>query len=300
MSSLNSNVRINTRNNSGNKGLFTIIMIGLAVILVLFFIYSLYSGYTNYNQTSPYLINGITDGTVPQQFSAYQIMPPSDSQYGTEFTYSFWIFIKDTNFSNSSSQCGGSSFADGFKHVFHKGSNDYVPSGGSATSSSKQTNYPVLQSPGVWLYPNTNKLNIRFNTYENVVETADVGNIPLNMWVNVIVILIGNSVDVYINGNLKKRVKLTGVPKLNYGNLYTTNWGGFQGYLSNLRYFNFAIQPYLVDQIFNGGPSKTFATNISQGLTDPSATLAPNYWMTVGYPNMTAIPGYNQNPSTST
>jgi hypothetical protein len=87
---------------------------------------------------------------------------------------------------------------------------------------------------------------------------------------------------------------------VNYGNLYTSNWGGFQGYLSNLRYFNFAIQPYLVDQIFNSGPSKTFASNISQGLTDPSATLAPNYWMTVGYPNMTSIPGYNQNPSTST
>ncbi len=287
---------MNVRPATGNKSLFTIIMVGLAIILILFFLYSVYSGYSNYNQTSPYLINGITDGTVPQQFSSFQIMPPSDSQYGTELTYSFWIFIKDTNFSNQSQQCGGTSgFEGGFKHVFHKGSNDYVPSG-SSSDGSTQTYYPVLQSPGVWLYPNTNKLNIRFNTYQNVTETADVGNIPLNMWVNVIIILIGNSVDVYINGNLKKRVKLTGVPKLNYGNLYTSNWGGFQGYLSNLRYFNYAIQPYLVDQIFNSGPSTTFATDITSGLSDPSATLSPNYWMTIGYPNIASTPGYNQQP----
>ena len=289
MSSINSTVRTN----SGNKSLFTIIMIGLAVILALFLIYSSYSSYSNYNQTSPYLISGITDGTVPQQFSAYQIMPPSDSQYGTEFTYSFWIFIKDTNFSNQNAQCGNSGFSNGFKHVFHKGSYDYVPSG-TQNSASNNTILPLLQSPGVWLYPNTNKLNIRFNTYENILETADVGNIPLNMWVNVIIILIGSSVDVYINGNLKKRVTLSGVPKLNYGNLYTSNWGGFQGYLSNLRYFNYAIEPFLVDQLFNMGPSKNFATNITQGVMDPSAQLAPDYWMTVGYPNIKSTPGYNQ------
>jgi hypothetical protein len=295
MSSTNASMR----SNNGDKSLFKYIMIGLAIILVLFLFYTLYSSYSNYNQTSPYLINGITDGTIPQQFSSYQIMPPSDSQYGTEMTYSFWIFIKDTNFSNQSAQCSGSDLTGGFLHVFHKGSYDYVPSGTNGGSNSGAS-LPLLQSPGVWLYPNVNKLNIRFNTYENIVETADVGNIPLNMWVNVIIILIGNSVDVYINGNLKKRVKLSGVPKLNYGNLYTSNWGGFQGYLDNLRYFNYAIQPYLVDQIFNMGPSKTFASNINQGIMDPSATLAPNYWMTVGYPNINSTPGYNQNSGTST
>ena len=153
--------------------------------------------------------------------------------------------------------------------------------------------------PGVWLYPNTNKLNIRFNTYENVVETADVGNIPLNMWVNVIIILIGNSVDVYINGNLKKRTKLKGVPKINYGDLYTTNWGGFAGYLSKLRYFNRAIEPFMIDQIFTNGPSQIFASNINQGVTDPSAVLSPNYWMTTGYPNSTGAPGFVQSPQTT-
>ena len=283
------------KTNAPSKNVLGIVMIGLAVIIIIFFIYSTYIGYKNYQKYSPYLINGITDGTTPQKFSSNQIKASSDSQWGTEFTYSFWIFVKDVNFSSNSGASCTSELP--MLHVFHKGSYDYIPNG--QTSETKSVYYPLLQMPGVWLYPNTNKLNIRFNTYENVVESADIGNIPLNMWVNVIIILIGSSVDVYVNGNLKKRTKLNGVPKINYGDLYTTNWGGFQGYLSRLRYFNNAIQPFMVDQIFQMGPSKEFATNIAQGVTSPFAQLSNNYWLTTGYPNSAGAPGYNQNSQTT-
>jgi hypothetical protein len=283
--SSNSSV-INISNPS--KNILSIVMIGLAIIIIFFLIYSTYVGYKNYQTYSPYLINGITDATIPQKFSGNQIKLPSDSQWGTEFTYSFWIFIKDVNFSSTAaltdlpnSSCKSTELP--MLHVFHKGSYDYITNGNSSGNSN--INYPLLQMPGVWLYPNTNKLNIRFNTYQNVVETADIGNIPLNMWVNVIIILIGSSVDIYVNGNLKKRAKLNGVPKINYGDFYTTNWGGFQGYLSRLRYFNTAIQPFMVDQIFQMGPSKEFATNITQSLTSPGAQLSSKYWLTTGYPN---------------
>ena len=283
--SSNSSV-INISNPS--KNILSIVMIGLAIIIIFFLIYSTYVGYKNYQTYSPYLINGITDATIPQKFSGNQIKLPSDSQWGTEFTYSFWIFIKDVNFSSTAalvdSQNGLCKNTElPMLHVFHKGSYDYITNGNSSDNSN--INYPLLQMPGVWLYPNTNKLNIRFNTYQNVVETADIGNIPLNMWVNVIIILIGSSVDIYVNGNLKKRAKLNGVPKINYGDFYTTNWGGFQGYLSRLRYFNTAIQPFMVDQIFQMGPSKEFATNITQSLTSPGAQLSSKYWLTTGYPN---------------
>ena len=291
------NPNYNVTKNSGNKSklnIFSIVMVCLLIAIVIFFFYSTYNGYVSYFKYSPYLIDGITDGSVAQKFSSYQIPPPSDSQYGTEMTYSFWIFIKDTNFSSNGGQCSSESGQTGtLSHIFHKGSYDYITSSGQSDGLSS-VSYPLLQSPGVWLYPNTNKLNIRFNTYDNVVETADVGNIPLNMWVCVVIVLVGVSVDVYINGNLKKRVKLEGVPKFNYGDLYTSNWGGFQGYLSRLRYFNTAIQPFMIDQIFNMGPSQNFASNITSALTDPSAKLSSSYWMTTGYPNSMGIPGYNQ------
>jgi hypothetical protein len=278
------------KNIFSNNILFNIIIIGLGIIIVIFFIYSSYKSYTNYQKYNPYLIDGITDATIAQKFSSHKINPSTDSSYGTEFTYSFWIFIKDTNFNNkiTSGTCtngsGGDSSQLPLLHVFHKGSYNYIANDGSS-SKNNSTYYPLLQMPGVWLYPNTNKLNICFNTYENPYESADIGNIPLNMWVNIIIVLIGNSVDIYINGNLKKRLKLNGVPKINYDDLYSTNWGGFAGYLSKLQYFNKAIDPFMIDQIFNNGPSQTFATNIIQGITDPSAVLSPNYWMTTGYPN---------------
>jgi len=293
MSSNNTPINVkNSNKGNSNSNIFSMVMIGIAIFIIIMFLYTTYKGYKNYQKYSPYLIDGITDATVAQQFSAFQIPPPSDSNYGTEFTYSFWIFIKDTNFtSTSTGQCSQSTKT--MLHVFHKGSYDYIPDN-SESSSTSAVYYPLLEMPGVWIYPNTNKLNIRFNTYENIVETADIGNIPLNMWVNIIIVLIGSSVDVYVNGNLKKRSKLSGVPKINYGNFYTTNWGGFQGYLSKLRYFNYAIQPFLIDQIFNQGPSKMFATDITQSVTSPSAQLSQNYWMTTGYPNSEGYPGYNQ------
>jgi len=290
----------NNSNTKNNKGVFNIVLTCIIILLIVFFVYSTIKSYYNYKKTSPYLIDGILDGSVSRKFNANNILPSSDTSYGTEFTYSCWLFIKDTNFAttgvSTSSQCADDS-SNALKHIFHKGSYDYVPNGGTST---KKIYYPLLQMPGVWLYPNTNKLNIQFNTYENVIETADVGNIPLNMWVNLVIILIGGSVDIYINGNLKKRNKLKGVPKINYGDFYVTNWGGFQGYTSRLRYFNYAIQPFLVDQIFNLGPGSSFAqSNKTNGIMDSSAQLAPNYWMTTGFPNSAGYPGYNQNSQTT-
>jgi hypothetical protein len=259
-------------NNSGSLNrnrTFGIFMIFIAILLILYFIYSMIAGYQNYKKYSPYLVNDIITGNTAIKINSYQVPPPQDNQYGTEFSYSFWIYINDTNFSSSCTD------EKGFKHVFHKGSYDY-----------NSTHLPLLQSPGVWLYPNTNKFNIRLNTFQNVVETCDVGNIPMNAWVHCSVILIGNSVDVFINGNLKKRQKLRGVPKLNYDNLYVTNWGGFDGNLCRLRYFNYAIQPFMIEYLFNEGPSSQFDSQLNtNGLTNPTPTLAPQYWMRTGFPN---------------
>jgi len=269
-----------------------IIFIVLAVILIAFTLYTFYKSISNFNSTSPYLIDGITDGTMPQKFDAKKILAPSDLQYGTEFSYSFWIFVKDTNFitsSNSADPTCTKSASNNFKHIFHKGSSDYK----------NDDNLPLLQMPGIWLYPDTNKLKINFNTYNNIIESADVGNIPLNMWVHFCITLTGKSVDIHINGNLKNRLKLSGVPKFNYGDVYTSQWGGFQGFLSKLRYFNYSIPPFMIDQMFQMGPSVQFASDLTSGVTQPTPKLSSNYWMTAGYPNTVGFPNYNQSSQTT-
>lgn len=283
MSSTNTTIKTNSSNNKNGGLSLRIILIGFAILIVLYYAFSIFVSYKEFRQTSPYLINGMIDATTSVKIPSFKIPNSRSSAYGIEFTYSSWLYIDDANFSsNRGGNCDNASLL----HVFHKGSYDYVPTGNSTTTEERgnSVGYPLLQCPGVWLYPNTNKLNIRFNTYENIVETSDVGNIPLNMWVNLIITLIGSSIDIYINGNLKKRTKLVGVPKVNYGDLYVTNWGGYQGYLSNFRYFNYAVEPFTIDQIFKMGPSYNIAPDDS--LT-AQANLSPNYWMTTGFPNST-------------
>jgi hypothetical protein len=292
--SLSNKNKIFTNNFKSNLKPIGITLIIFAIIIIIYTLYTFYISFNNFKSSSPYLIDGITDGTMAQQFSSGTILSSSDLQYGTEFTYSFWIFIKDTNFINNKNSsvdiesCGNSNSPSTYKHIFHKGSYDH-----------KGNHYPILQSPGVWLYPNTNKIRINMNTYNNLFETTDIGNIPLNMWVCINIILIGRSLDIYINGNLKKRHKLIGVPKFNYEDLYTSQWHGFDGYLSRLRYFNYAIEQFMIDQIYKMGPSSQFATDITSGITQAPPQLAPNYWMTSGYPNSTGFPNYNQSPQTT-
>lgn len=259
----------------------TIITIIIIILVTLYIIYTV-KNFMYYKKSSPYLIEYTIDASNnPMVIPANKILDSIDSQYGTEFTYSFWIYISDSNYANNNGIN---------KHIFNKGSNDYsITNNGSNVSGS----YPLLQSPGVWLDSTDNKLIIQFNTYNNIIENATIGNIPLNKWVNISIILIGNSVDVYVNCNLKRRVNLSGVPKLNAGNLYIANWNGFNGYISKFRYYNYALKPFQLDQICSIFSPATVAP--VQSLASSSSYLSPNYWMTTGYPNSVGISQTNSN-----
>jgi hypothetical protein len=276
-----------------------VIFVSIA-FLISMYLYITISGYNNFVNNSPMIIRDTIDGSKPLKIDNFKIINPSDGKYGTEFSYSFWVYLKDSNFGASAdnTNCKNDNVNKksvvNFKHIFHKGSNDmYMGSG-----DSKYRNLPLLQSPGVWLYPNENKLNIRFNTYNNqntsVYETCDIGNIPINKWVHISIILIGNSVDVYVNCNLKKRQKLSGIPKLNDGDLYINQFGGFNGFLSRFRYYNYAIDPFELDLICKMGPSEnTPVENLSTtsgGSNGSGSYLSSDYWFNYGFPQSAGYP----------
>ena len=64
-----------------------------------------------------------------------------------------------------------------------------------------------------------------------------------------------NVLDVYINGTLVKRHQLSGVARQNYDNVYVSMNGGFSGFTSDLRYFNYSIGTFKIDQIVMSGPN---------------------------------------------
>ena len=113
------------------------------------------------------------------------------------------------------------------------------------------------------------------NTYENILETIYVPDIPLNKWVNVIIRCQSNILDAYINGSVVKRFELTDVPKQNYGNVNVCHNKGFSGNLSDLRYFSRALNVFEITNIVNKGP------NLSSGDSDNSTyDYLANIWYT--------------------
>jgi hypothetical protein len=189
----------------------------------------------------------------------------SNNQYGgVEFTYSFWIYVNGINFNESGTIID-------YKHVFNKGSPPSTKGSGEGGSGLFGPN----NAPGVYLY-NGKHLNasltdkypvlgmlVRINVFhnsDNVKETyfddIEVDAIPIKKWVGVIIRVTSQNIcDIYINGTLTKRHKLSNIVKQNYDNLYVNYNGGFAGNLSNLKYYNYAIGTLEIDSITTNGPS---------------------------------------------
>lgn len=101
---------------------------------------------------------------------------------------------------------------------------------------------------------------------DNAMETIAVPNIPLNVWTHIVIRCINHKVDVYINGRIKKRTVLSAMPRQNYGDIYVAEKyekeeeGGvlypeLKGIISDLRYFNYALQARSIEYYTEKGPN---------------------------------------------
>lgn len=192
-------------------------------------------------EDSPKLINGMVDASqmivFPQDPSANQSRPiyrSVNANDGIEFTWSTWIFINNLQLNSNM-----------YKHIFSKGNSDLNQNG-------------VVQpnnAPGLYIAPNTNTLVVIMNTYNVINEEITIPDIPLNKWVNIIIRCQNTTLDVYINGTITRSVNLVGVPKQNYGDVIVAMNGGFDGYISNLWYYNYALGTAEIQRITDKGPN---------------------------------------------
>lgn len=206
---------------------------------------------------NPILIDGMINSRqmmiIPQNPSkkgAKPIHRSNNERDGLEFTWSVWIFVNDFGVKETE-----------MKHVFHKG-NDNISLGGIG-GDEEGVNYPN-NSPGLYITPRLDGqgkgdmagLKIIMNSFEKINEEIIVKDLPLHKWVNIIIRVTKQSqLDVYINGTLVKRHILAGVPKQNYGDVYVSMNGGFDGNTSDLRYFEEAIGTNKIQSIVNKGPN---------------------------------------------
>ena len=266
------------------KGFFQQFVLVLVVVTLLFFVFVT----VEYVFLSFMTIGGRFLELLPQTVTAEdeqitivqnpfdsraQTIPVSDNERtGIEFTYSFYLFVNPSTFTGE----------DVLFHVFHKG---YT------------TPFPLL-GPGVFVRGNNNTLRVVMNTYKNPYSYLDIENIPVRKWFHCVVLCRKNSLEVYINGNLRKKLSFEGtLPYQNFQNLVLFSplkfifrrepiyamlkenvrvEGAFRGNLSNLIYLPYAASFTEIQGLMNKGVSSTTRKKTQ----DTPPYLTDTYWTT--------------------
>ena len=118
------------------------------------------------------------------------------------------------------------------------------------------------------------------NTFNKIDEDVVISNLPLHKWVNIIIrVTKQNQMDVYISGTLTKRVMLSGVPKQNYGDVYVSMNGGFDGNTADLRYFENAIGTNKIKSIVDKGPNTKYAVGTMEVKADTNDYLSTRWYL---------------------
>jgi len=194
---------------------------------------------------------------------------------GIEFTYSFYLNISPNAFRQEYGLC----------HIFHKGYSSQFP----------------LLAPGVYLRSDTNTLRIYMNTFRTWNNYVEIENIPISKWVHVAIVCTERSLEVYINGNLYKKLPFDGyAPYQNYEDICCFSqrritikhsivpstdennfdvFGCAKGQLSRLNYFNYALCYAEIQQLMNEGPSNKLDSAVSTGNIPPY--LNDTWWTTL-------------------
>ena len=233
------------------------------ILVVLAFIFLLRLGtmlltYLFSPTDSPKIINGMKANTKeqlkisqnPGLSGSIPIRRSSNERDGIEFTWSVWIYIAGLQYKTGTR-----------RHIFSKGSDRVDPDNNMMTPNN---------APGLYIHPTKNALVVVMNTFNSINEEVIINDIPLNKWINVMIRMEGNIMDVYVNGTIAVRHKLSGVPKQNYGDVLVTANGGFDGNLSDLWYFDYALNTSEIMEIVADGPNLTVT---------PAQTIAlPHYF----------------------
>ena len=233
-----------------SKIIFVIIIIILFFLLLRLII--IIMGYLFSPKQSPYIIKGLHDGSSriiksqnTSNSNSMTLYRSKNEIDGIELSYSVWLNIKDKGNTTS------------FNHIFSKGSIKRTDNDGVYYPN----NFPGLYFNGTESTStiNHNQLVVVVNTYNNESERVIIENIPLEKWILVVLRVKGNVLDVYINGIITKKHILSGVPKQNYEPIIVTSGknNGFNGQLSNLRYYDYALSAIEINTLALHGPNLT-------------------------------------------
>ena len=224
------------KSNKSMKGGGTseLIVSGVMIILVVAIIIGLYYYFQSYsvrgNVTRDFL-PFIHDAKIAKRVNQGAI--PSSSQ-GNEYNLNFWVYINDYTYRYNDD-----------KVILNRNNN-----------------------PNVMLSSNTNSLKVLINVEDNLndiegeeddeaslINVCEVKDIPLQRWVNVNLSLNNKVMDIFMDGKLSKTCIINGYPKPNIGSMDITPNGGFNGFISSVRFSNSSLSLSEIGKFYKNGPS---------------------------------------------
>jgi hypothetical protein len=209
----------------------------------------------------------------PSVTGSVPILRSDNQRGGIEFTWSIWVFINNDK------------IHDTYRHIFSKGNPEQY------SKTMKGVMYPN-NGPGLYIAPESNKLLLIMNSFEVIDENIDIENVPLNKWVNIIIRVKNKNLDVFVNGIIAKSKILNTPPKQNYDNVYLHLNNGFNGYSSNLWYWNYAIGTGTVNSLVQAGPN-TNLVDKSSALLSKDFSYLSSKWYFAGQGDMFNPTGYS-------
>ena len=262
------------------------ILLVLIVFLIVLKIGLASIGYLLSPSNSPYIIKGMITGsdsatilTDPGNPEAIPIHLSNNQNGGMEFTWSVWLKVNDIV----------STPTKKYNCIFTKGDGRFTNPDGSQTDSGLAG---VSNSPGMYIKKeadNTMSLYVVMNTMTSassssadISEYITVPNMPLGKWFHVALRLKNMVMDVYVNGSIVKRHSFINLPKQNYSSIFVCPNSGFTGNLSNLRYFDYGISVFEINNILYQGVNLSLSSASS---AYKSRTGQYNYLSTSWYSN---------------
>jgi len=188
----------------------------------------------------------ITDGKSSIS-SPYSLPRSLNQDKGLEFSYTCWIKIDDFAYRYGKK-----------KVIFNKGPEDLSS-----------------ECPALLVDSLTNSLLVELDTFGSR-EVIPISNIPAKKWIHVGIVVAQDSVNVYINGELKTHHSLSQLPKQNNGTVHMGIGGGFDGKLANLQYYTYLLTPATIRSVM-GSPPKSDPTD-ANAPTPPY--FASSWWTT--------------------
>jgi hypothetical protein len=217
---------------------------------------------------SPYLINGIVSGNSnvnipqnPKNPDSITILRSNNQYKGIEATWSTWLLINDLNGAKPNSINNPPSFS----HIFNKGNDTFFT---NTTNTNQNVGIATVNNaPGVYISDGSqNVIRVYYDTVEDNNSYVEVKNIPLKKWFHLAIRIQNNIMDIYINGIISERKKFNAVPKQNYDDVHICYNNGFNGQLSNLVYYDYALGIFEINNIILRGPNTTLSSTANNSV----------------------------------